>query len=422
MDADDAEVTRRSLFGLGARAAAPPWAQGMMGSGRPYLEGAKRAGRWVDALEVHRGVSTVWPVEPGGEVRFDLYSGVAGVVLLQLGLHRAGEKDALTRAMAGANALMEHVTHGEERPGLYTGLAGIAWVLDEVYLASRAAVYRDNARVVARTLIDSLPEESDVVFGLAGVGMCLSALSERFGDPGLMDAAVSCGERLLEQGPPWKVRPGDEAEMPGFSHGTAGVAAFLAGLYRATGQERFLTAARAGGSRLISLSVGDLCMIPRKVGEELHYSGWCHGPTGTARAFHALNAADPKGGWAEWVIRCARSVLAGEGFTDWGNLGECCGAAGKVSFFVDLYAVTGSERWLSLARPYADDILRAAIAVDGGICWSFAEHRVRPKEVAAQTGLMQGASGIGLALLRLDAALAGESLGVPLPDNPFRRQ
>ena len=39
-----------------------------------------------------------------------------------------------------------------------------------------------------------------------------------------------------------------------------------------------------------------------------------------------------------------------------------------------------------------------------GLRWVQAEHRVRPELLVAQTGYMQGAAGIGMWLLRLDAA------------------
>ena len=57
--------------------------------------------------------------------------------------------------------------------------------------------------------------------------------------------------------------------------------------------------------------------------------------------------------------------------------------------------------------------------IEGGIKWIQAEHRVRPEFLQAQTGLMQGAAGIGLWLLRLDAF---DHSGVPkviFPDDPF---
>jgi len=55
-----------------------------------------------------------------------------------------------------------------------------------------------------------------------------------------------------------------------------------------------------------------------------------------------------------------------------------------------------------------------------GIFWIQAEHRTRPEYLQAQTGLMQGAAGIGLWLLRYDAFLNDRVPQIILPDTPFR--
>jgi hypothetical protein len=48
-----------------------------------------------------------------------------------------------------------------------------------------------------------------------------------------------------------------------------------------------------------------------------------------------------------------------------------------------------------------------------------AEHRVRPELLVAQTGLMQGAAGVGLAMLHLDGARERRTPFVRLPDEGF---
>ena len=64
-------------------------------------------------------------------------------------------------------------------------------------------------------------------------------------------------------------------------------------------------------------------------------------------------------------------------------------------------------RCLPLARTLADDLLARGTRDERGLRFVQAEHRVRPERLEAQTGLMQGAAGIGLALLRLDAVERG---------------
>ena len=67
----------------------------------------------------------------------------------------------------------------------------------------------------------------------------------------------------------------------------------------------------------------------------------------------------------------------------------------------------------------ADDTLRRATADGDSLKWIQAENRVQPDSLVAQTGLMQGAAGVGIALLHLDGATRGRSPFFVLPDNPW---
>jgi hypothetical protein len=63
--------------------------------------------------------------------------------------------------------------------------------------------------------------------------------------------------------------------------------------------------------------------------------------------------------------------------------------------------------------------LTRATADGDGLKWVQAENRVSPNVVLAQTGLMQGAAGVGLAMLRLDGTLRGRKPAIVLPDAPY---
>lgn len=64
-------------------------------------------------------------------------------------------------------------------------------------------------------------------------------------------------------------------------------------------------------------------------------------------------------------------------------------------------------------------LLKKAASEGKGLKWIQAEHRVRPDFLVAQTGLMQGAAGIGLWLLKLDAFEKGKKEKISSPDSPF---
>jgi len=107
------------------------------------------------------------------------------------------------------------------------------------------------------------PEIQDLLKASAGLNVAMDflpgALAHLAGDA--VDAALAAGERLLatarRPGPDhveWPIPDGYEGASGksylGYAHGIAGIADALLDLYEATGDERFLDVARAGGRRL----------------------------------------------------------------------------------------------------------------------------------------------------------------------------
>jgi lantibiotic modifying enzyme len=216
--------------------------------------------------------------------------------------------------------------------------------------------------------------------------------------------------------------------MPNFSHGTAGIAYFLATLYMETKEQIFLDAALLGAEYLKSIAVteGGGCLVFHNEpdGEDLYYLGWCHGPVGTARLFYRLHQATGENNWMEWVGRSARAILDSgipeqqtPGF--WNNVSQCCGSAGVAQFFLDLHILTGDPEYLEFCRRVSADMLARATPEGEGLKWVQAEHRVKPDLLEAQTGFMQGAAGVGMFLLHLDAFEQGREWFITLPDTPF---
>jgi lantibiotic modifying enzyme len=249
-----------------------------------------------------------------------------------------------------------------------------------------------------------------------------------------MDLAVRAGRRLVELGIPqrdglkWAMDPDYPRLMPNFSHGTAGIAYFLARLHAETGDDSFLEAALAGARYLLEVSdERGLVFHHEPDGENLFYLGWCHGPAGTSRLYFQLWQTTGDEKWIE-AVRCqARAVVESgipgqrtHGF--WNNVGVCCGSAGVAAFFLELHGATGEEDCLHFARRLTGDLLARGTRDESGLRWIQAEHRVRPELLVAQTGYMQGAAGIGMWLLHLDAFEQGRDPLVVLPDSPFNVQ
>ncbi len=424
---------------------------------RPWLQLAMEAWRWVDAARIDTPDGATWPADPTDpeSVGYTLYTHSPGVIQFALELHHAtGNEQYLDAAAQGAAHLAARLDDVQDA-GLYTGLAGIAFVLAETARATGRESDRITAAGATSRLIDRARrvgpgvawprgsgsdaiESNDIISGTAGTGLALLQLGRTLRYDNALEAAEGAGRRLLgraietDTGLRWDMWPGYAREMPNFSHGTAGIAYFLATLHRATGERDFLEAALAGGHYLTSqatLDDGYRIFHSRPGGEDLHYLSWCHGPVGTNRLFHQLGeiTGDPE--WHDWVARGARGVMAtgiperrAPGF--WENISQCCGTAGAAEHFLTLHRTTGKAEYRAFADRLNADLVHRATTVDrpggSGRKWTQAEHRVQPELLVAQTGHMQGAAGVGKYFLHMDAMEErGEGPRVVLPDDPW---
>ncbi|MFO0983147.1 MAG: lanthionine synthetase LanC family protein [Planctomycetota bacterium] len=416
------------------------------GEGSRYLEVALDTARWLESAAIKTPNGLAWPADPRDptSVQASLYTGSCGVILFLLELHHATEQaHALEQARAGADQLIA----GLQEPaavhdlGLYTGLAGVAFTLEQVAAATQAECYRvgaERARAALRASARSVDggsdwnDTSDVISGTAGIGLALLAAN----DAADVALATRAGKRLLAlaiadgANRKWRMDPTFERLMPNFSHGTAGIAYYLACLHAATHAGEFLDGAIAGAHYLqaVARTEGDQCLIlhhePQEDGKNLFYLGWCHGPVGTARLFQKLFQITGSAEWLSWVTRCANAILM-SGIPDqltpgfWNNVGQCCGSAGIAEFFLELHRLTREPRYLAFAKRLTEQLLAKATTDAAGTRWVQAEHRLKPDLLVAQTGYMQGAAGIGMWLLHLDEFERGTVPRIRLPDSPW---
>ena len=417
---------------------------------RPLLDEARDVARWLRSTAQPVGGALAWPGTPGGpqalgQLNSTLYSGTPGVVLFFLELHAATSDAAdLATARAGADWLITRIDT-EQQAGLYTGLAGIGFTLTETWKASGDVKYRDAAnRVVDRLVSMAKPvgngvewsAVTDIISGTSGIGLYLISAARDLKRPDALALATRAGRRLIAQkivvdaGAKWPMAESQPRLYPNFSHGTGGVAYFLATLYQNVREPIFLDTARAGARYLLAVAKtdGDVCLVfhhePEADGLDLFYLSWCHGPAGTARLFHRLSMVTGEPDWSDWMRRAARGIRT-SGIQDketpgfWNNVGQCCGSAGVGTFFLAYHRTTGDRDAAEFARMMTKQLLSKATRDKTGLRWIHAEHRVRPTEVAAQTGWMQGAAGIGAWLLELDAFEKGRKLRIVFPDSPF---
>lgn len=414
---------------------------------RPWLAAALKAERWLTASAIHGANGISWPADPKNpkSVSPDLYNGMAGVVLFYLELHNATkDENALKMARGGADFLVASLPDepGNAAMGLYTGIAGTAVVLSYVHSVTGDERYQmglDRALSLLKKGARSnglgveWNDSTDIISGSAGIGLALISLSKQRTIDARQLAALA-GDRLIERsqvvadGRTWLISPQMPRNYPNFSHGTAGVSYFLTHLSGLTGSKGHLEAALAGERYLSSIATetpngGRMIYHSTPGNDQLYYLSWCHGPAGTARLYRALGGVTRDRKWDVRVKELALGIQhmkvpeRSPGF--WNNISRCCGNCGVSDFFIAMYRQSGDASHLTYAEDIGHDTLARATADGDGMKWIQAEHRVRPELLVAQTGLMQGAAGIGLAMLHLDGARVGRNRLVVLPDDPF---
>jgi len=426
--------------------------QSIPASDESYWTAAMGAARWLNAAAVRTAEGLEWPADPNDpqSINAALYSGTPGVVLFYLEAAAAAEARGLKgesaafleKAKGGASALLVPISQMRD-PSLYTGLAGIGYVLRETFKATGDNRFQKGFEdVLAR--IRSLAKNTgkglewspytDIIAGTAGTGLFLLYAAAETKDAGWSALAARAGDRLLELGKPknggldWASDPSYPRLMPNFAHGTAGAAFFFSRLYETTGKKEYLEAALAGARYLLSIAKtdGDGCLIfhHEPDGKDLYYLGWCHGPVGTSNLFQHLARVTGDSSWLGWVGKEAKSLMDSgipeketPGF--WNNDGLCCGLAGVADFFLRYYPLSKDASHLEFGRRVMTVLRKKATEEAGRLKWIQAEHRVRPEFLVAQTGLMQGAAGIGLAFLRWDAYAHGRAVRIKLPDSAF---
>ncbi len=401
--------------------------------------------------------------EPEARADYSLYHGACGIILLLLELHAAGQDaDALAEAVEAGEEVVAYLARKEQLSvSPSTGWPGYAFALGELARATG----REDFRLAAMRCLDRLHAQAtplgagigwiepmpfsditgmtgdreiyDQSVGAAGAGLVLLYAHDRALHPLALDWAVSVGERLLEvaetdpDGLRWRMMSDMPFPFtaPNFAHGGAGVGYFLAQLHRATGEARYLDAAREAArytlSRATPAGAGRLICHTEEARKPIFYLGACHGPAGTGRLLLELHALTGEAHWldeakalVEGLLSTGAPEIRSKGY--WNNFGQCCGDAGVGEFALLMAARTGDAAYGDLAERCAQVIAGQSDLTAGGRRWPQAEHRERPDFIEAQTGYMQGAAGIASFLVHLATTQDGAPVKIAMPDWPSR--
>ena len=408
---------------------------------RPFLAEALAVARWIGQSAQSGDGGTRWPADPAkpDSVGLDFYNGMPGVVVFLAALH-AATRDArwLTAARSGADYLIGQTTAKPDAldNGLYTGLGGLGYTMLAVAKAGGGAKYAAAARQATEQIgrRGAIGESNDIITGMAGTGLYLLAAAREWKDREFVNQAVKVGERLLATGEPaegglmWFPAASFRRNYPNFSHGTAGVGYFLATLYQDSGDQRFLEGALKAAHYLDAIATrrdGATTIFHRSGGgENRFYLSWCHGPVGTARLFYRLHQITGERRWSDWVDSLSQGAFTAgvpEQRTDgyWNNISQCCGNVGIGQYTIDLARYHPTSAAAAMRQRIVTNTMERATRDETGLRWIQAENRTEPANLIAQTGFMQGAAGVGIFLLQLDAVDTGRRWPFPQPDTPF---
>ncbi|MDQ7779066.1 MAG: lanthionine synthetase LanC family protein [Planctomycetota bacterium] len=461
----DDSMARLAKKELTGETDAPPDEAGStrMTLGDDFIDYAEGAARWLRAIAVEKDGGLTWPEYDKTKAKpVTFYDGSSGTGLFFLNMFLVtGNRGHLETAKMAADHLLKCATRdgkgaswASECEGddgavttftthsLYSGAAGIGWFLLAVHDATKSLDCLNRAREAADWLLATAQradgkcwwdESTDIISGPAGIGLFLLKMHAATGEKKYLDCAVEGGEWLVSQavkdgeGLKWRPATGQDRFYTGFSHGTAGIAYFLAKLSEAAGEKKFLQCAEGGARWLIKNGVVDgdglkwFHYEPER--KDKFQTGWCHGPAGTCRLFMELHRITRNAEYLETAGKGARWLMTAcdplEEETVFHGLSMCCGAAGIGDFFLDFYLATGDDSHLEFAARIGSYLMRRARSEKNGKCWTNCDTPDEKGNIYCGTGHMVGTAGVGSFLLRLHAfANSVEDRFVSFADKP----
>ncbi|WP_161600512.1 type 2 lanthipeptide synthetase LanM [Mycolicibacterium hodleri] len=327
-----------------------------------------------------------------GAVGPGLYSGRCGIALF---LHRFGTVHEGTdaeryRSMALAAVADLTVPPADglrwwrDQPLGCAGAGGILLALRSIPTLAPDLLDRYLAGLTPTRLLSD--PHLDVIFGVAGlIGPLLG-----IGTPAAMSLARVAGDRLVDCQQPsggWLTDSTDHVPLTGFSHGASGIAAALAALHTRTGDHGYLAAARLGVTYERDQFDTDAHNWPDHRGRPTtvprFMNSWCHGAPGIALS-RLILMNSPLWDAAMRAELVQALLTTSQVAPPYDSL--CCGRLGRAAILRMAARWLGDARWLEAAERLEHQTLAGRI---GSPDYSVTE----------LPGLMQGAAGVGLALI-----------------------
>lgn len=313
------------------------------------------------------------------------YSGIAQFMHEATGQVPTRLRDEIVR-------LSDVMTVEEYPPGLYVGMAGVAWVLENI--GEREAAVRTLALSAESPL---LFDNADLFYGAAGWGLSNLFFHRATSDGKYIEAAQRAAEWItprLELAPTGLYyRNFDDTVYYGYGHGAAGIALFFIKLYEASGEAVYIDiACRLLDYEIAIADTRDGHLVWQRSSRDSVKSPYLRvgnaGITGVLLRLYSVTRSQK-------YLDAARKSAA----YLFGKLsvfpGLLSGTAGLGEMFIDMYHATGEERYLDEAHGFAERTLLFRVDRADGVVFPGDEL------VRLSTDLATGSAGVGLFLHRL---------------------
>ena len=378
------------------------------------LERARGVAAGLRAAAEPSGDGVRWPVLQGGAPTFntDLYTGQSGSLVYLAEVVKAHPDADLQQTLEdGGRWLVRQPRLPSE--ALFEGNAGRAWSLLSIHEVSGGTDSRwiDAALAMAPAIAASRQGlTGDIINGPAGQALFLLELYRVTQDTRWLVAAREIGDWMLSRAvasgggikfPAHQLTPSATVFYTGLAHGAAGAGYVLLRIARSldnASRVKYIDGALAAARWLQSLAIsykGGLNWYRREPDQmDVHQMQWCHGSPGIGIFFAELYDVTGDATNLDMAVRCA-DVVEVEG-SKHPSSSQCHGVAGNAELFLKLYNVTNNDRWLTLARNFAEVAWTRRIS--GTV---YPEWLSGDSESVHQPGLMTGSAGVGWLFLQL---------------------
>ncbi len=368
--------------------------------------------------------SVDWELSPADPDRFNVYSGLSGLILQGLEWSEDGLLDcipytSLDRVLVGLDDSARQVY---QIPGLYFGASGMAVALVGLGRALGDDMVEHRGRILLGQLSRAAHPSPDICQGTGGfLAACVTAHGLT-GDDCYRYWGLHAAHDLLHRaevhpdGWLWFWREGPYGSLSGmrgygFGHGVSGIVHTMLRAFEMSGDE----ALRSGSMRGLAMLAhsarhcGDGAGLwwPPDERDDTVWNGWCHGTPGVvkvlARAYRVLGRKEDE----VLLEQAMDGVLMGNN----SELCLCHGVASRLDAYLDGQAAMG------MAFP---ERFRVAMAEDAGLLMEVVRAQGWGNELdavqgaGAGSGLMTGFGGLLRVLLRYHGCL-GHGAGEVLP-------